>query len=81
MGLFRLIRGVSLAYLLHLDFVYDASPTLCPVPLHTVSELDTAASEAIQRTPNGQVDLAVTQFHDAVQILQGPASTRIRDGD
>jgi hypothetical protein len=51
------------------------------VPLHTILELDARPPEDVQRAPNGEVHLSITQLLDQLQILKRASSSRIRDGN
>jgi len=59
--------------------VHPLSTILLLVPLYALFELDTRSSENIQRTPNGQVHLAMTKPFYKLKILDRSATAGIRD--
>lgn len=48
------------------------------VPCNAVSKLYAATTKDVQRASNRQVDLAVAELFDRVEILEASTSTRIR---
>jgi len=51
------------------------------IPLDTVRKRDPATTKHVQRTPDGQIDLATAELLDQVQVLQMSSSARVRHGN
>lgn len=51
------------------------------VPRNAVSKLYATTTKNVQRASNRQVDLAVAEFFDRVEILETSTPTRIRHGN
>lgn len=54
---------------------------LSPVPLDTLVQPHTAATETVQSTADCQIDGAAAQPGDIVQVLKISATTGVGDGD
>lgn len=51
----------------------------CAIPCNAVLELHARAAEAVEGTADGQVDLSSAQPGHEVEIVQRPATARVRD--